>query len=192
MMPGRVAGRNNASEAQALKRRHYQWLLQSGQDEQAARVKERDGDFVGAITLFLQGGLPAKAAQVNRYTRAILHQHPPCSSTPFPHSFCDQDYLCCACLYRAAQVNRHPTPFCGLHLSITSFGTKAPMLCMPLQSCYDYLVIMCHCLSGAWDHHRHDDGCHHNAPVDTGHTWRDCHNFQPLRQLCVPNTDAYR
>lgn len=62
---GRVASRSNTSEAQALKRRHFSWLLESGQDEQAARVKERDGDFVGAITLFLQGGLPAKAAQVN-------------------------------------------------------------------------------------------------------------------------------
>lgn len=68
---GRVAGRSSASEAQALKRRHYQWLLESGQDEQAARVKERDGDFVGAITLFLQGGLPAKAAQVRLLSHTV-------------------------------------------------------------------------------------------------------------------------
>ena len=47
-----------------MKRRHYQWLLESGQDEEAGRVKERDGDFVGAIDLFLNGGLPGKAAQV--------------------------------------------------------------------------------------------------------------------------------
>lgn len=60
----RVATRSSASEAQTLNRRHYHWLLESGQDEEAGRVKERDGDFVGAIMLFLQGGLPGKAAQV--------------------------------------------------------------------------------------------------------------------------------
>lgn len=60
----RVASRSSASEAAALKRRHYQWLLETGQDEEAGRVKERDGDFVGAISLFLKGGLPGKAAQV--------------------------------------------------------------------------------------------------------------------------------
>ena len=63
-MSHRVATRSSASEAITLKRRHYQWLLESGQDEEAGRVKERDGDFVGAITHFLQGGLPGKAAQV--------------------------------------------------------------------------------------------------------------------------------
>lgn len=61
----RVASRSSASDAAALKRRHYQWLLETGQDEEAGRVKERDGDFVGTITLFLKGGLPGKAAQVS-------------------------------------------------------------------------------------------------------------------------------
>ena len=56
--------RGNASEAEALKRQRYQWLLETGQEEEAGRVKERDGDFVGAINLFMQGGLPARAAQV--------------------------------------------------------------------------------------------------------------------------------
>lgn len=90
----RVASRSNASEAQALKRRHFQWLLESGQDEQAARVKERDGDFVGAITLFLQGGLPAKAAQVNCHPSLHCPWLPiPCTFSLFPlttlavHSF---------------------------------------------------------------------------------------------------------
>ncbi len=67
----RVASRSSASEAAALKRRHYQWLLETGQDEEAGRVKERDGDFVGAISLFLKGGLPGKAAQVN----ATMHTY---------------------------------------------------------------------------------------------------------------------
>lgn len=82
---GRVASRSNATEAQTLKRRHFQWLLESGQDEQAARVKERDGDFVGAITLFLQGGLPAKAAQVDCHpTLHCLQLLRPCTFSLCP------------------------------------------------------------------------------------------------------------
>ena len=73
----RVASRSRALEAPALKQRHYHWLLQTGQDEEAARVKEGDGDFVGAITLFLQGGLPAKAAQVPSYPSPRGSQIPP-------------------------------------------------------------------------------------------------------------------
>ena len=65
-MVSRVASRSSSSEAESLKRRHYQWLLESGQDEEAGRVRERDGDFIGAIDLFLNGGLPGKAAQVKR------------------------------------------------------------------------------------------------------------------------------
>ncbi|KAL3149712.1 hypothetical protein ABBQ38_013541 [Trebouxia sp. C0009 RCD-2024] len=74
----KVASRSRASEAQGLKQRHYHWLLQTGQAEEAARVKEKDGDFVGAITLFLQGGLPAKAAQAvlahpnNNYDSSLI------------------------------------------------------------------------------------------------------------------------
>ena len=30
----------------------------------AGLVKEREGDFLGAISLYLKGGLPARAAQV--------------------------------------------------------------------------------------------------------------------------------
>ncbi len=70
-----MASRSSASEAAALKRRHYQWLLETGQDEEAGRVKERDGDFVGAISLFLKGGLPGKAAQVNAAMHAYCAPH---------------------------------------------------------------------------------------------------------------------
>lgn len=38
-------------------------------------MKERDGDFVGAISLFLKGGLPGKAAQVNAATHAYYAPH---------------------------------------------------------------------------------------------------------------------
>ncbi len=70
-----MASRSSAAEAAALKRRLYQWLLETGQDEEAGRVKERDGDFVGAISLFLKGGLPGKAAQVNAAMHVYCAPH---------------------------------------------------------------------------------------------------------------------
>ena len=60
----RVAERNNHPEAETLKHNHYQWLLETGQEEQAGAVKEQEGDTIGAISLYLKGGLPAKAAEV--------------------------------------------------------------------------------------------------------------------------------
>eukprot|EP00191_Tetraselmis_sp_GSL018_P001208 CAMPEP_0177614748 /NCGR_PEP_ID=MMETSP0419_2-20121207/22933_1 /TAXON_ID=582737 /ORGANISM="Tetraselmis sp., Strain GSL018" /LENGTH=1707 /DNA_ID=CAMNT_0019112051 /DNA_START=174 /DNA_END=5298 /DNA_ORIENTATION=- len=60
----RVAERNNHSEAETLKHNYYQWLLETGQEEEAAAVKEKEGDALGAISLYLKGGLPAKAAHV--------------------------------------------------------------------------------------------------------------------------------
>ena len=44
------------------------WLTETGQEEKAAELKERDGDLVTAIHLYLKGGLAARAASVvNRY-----------------------------------------------------------------------------------------------------------------------------
>ncbi len=40
------------------------WLLETGQEEKAGLVKEGERDYLGAITLYLKGGLPARAAQV--------------------------------------------------------------------------------------------------------------------------------
>jgi hypothetical protein len=41
------------------------WLLETGQEEKAGLVKEREGDYLGAVSLYLKGGLPARAAQVS-------------------------------------------------------------------------------------------------------------------------------
>lgn len=60
----RVADTSRHADAEVLKRSHYQWLLQTSQEDKAAAVKENEGDILGAITLYLKGGLPAKAAQV--------------------------------------------------------------------------------------------------------------------------------
>ena len=51
-------------DAEALKKSHFEWLLQTGQEEEAGALREREGDYIGAIHLFLKGGLPARAAAV--------------------------------------------------------------------------------------------------------------------------------
>jgi len=38
--------------------------MDTGQDEKAGEVKESEGDFQGAINLYLKAGLPAKAARL--------------------------------------------------------------------------------------------------------------------------------
>lgn len=53
------------------------FLLETGQEEKAGLVKEREGDYLGAIALYLKGGLPARAAQVvvtygQSHDRALL------------------------------------------------------------------------------------------------------------------------
>ncbi|GMH40826.1 hypothetical protein BSKO_08730 [Bryopsis sp. KO-2023] len=51
-------------EAESLKKSHYQWLLETGQEAEAGAVKEADGDYLAAISLYLKGCSPSKAAQV--------------------------------------------------------------------------------------------------------------------------------
>lgn len=38
--------------------------METNQEAKAAEVKEREGDYSTAISLYLKGGLPAKAANV--------------------------------------------------------------------------------------------------------------------------------
>lgn len=47
-----------------LKANYFQWLLDTNQEEKAGEVKENEGDFLGAIQLYLKGGLPARASNV--------------------------------------------------------------------------------------------------------------------------------
>ncbi|WIA40104.1 hypothetical protein OEZ86_013511 [Tetradesmus obliquus] len=60
----RVADTSRHPQTEELRRAHYQWLLQTSQEDKAASVKEREGDYLAAISLYLKGGLPARAAQV--------------------------------------------------------------------------------------------------------------------------------
>lgn len=60
----RVADTARHPQTDKLKRTHYQWLLQTAQEDKAAAVKEKEGDYLTAINLYLKGGLAARAAQV--------------------------------------------------------------------------------------------------------------------------------
>ncbi|XP_030200601.1 intraflagellar transport protein 172 homolog [Gadus morhua] len=73
-------------ELDALRLNYYRWLTETSQDEMAGEMKEREGDYQGAISLYLKAGLPAKAARlaisqpditsssdvVNRITAALI------------------------------------------------------------------------------------------------------------------------
>lgn len=47
-----------------FKENYYEWLLDTNQEAKAAEVKEKEGDYSTAITLYLKGNLPAKAANI--------------------------------------------------------------------------------------------------------------------------------
>lgn len=51
-------------ELETLRRNYNQWLMETGQEEQAGEVKEREGDFITAISLYMKAGLPARAARL--------------------------------------------------------------------------------------------------------------------------------
>ena len=47
-----------------LKASYLQWLLDTGQEERAGELREKEGDLRSAISLYLKAGLPAKAARL--------------------------------------------------------------------------------------------------------------------------------
>ncbi len=51
-------------ELQNLRSSHFQWLLDTRQEEKAGEVREREGDLLSAITLYMKAGLPAKASKL--------------------------------------------------------------------------------------------------------------------------------
>lgn len=51
-------------ELETLRRNYNQWLMETGQEEQAGEVKEREGDYIAAISLYMKAGLPARAARL--------------------------------------------------------------------------------------------------------------------------------
>ncbi|CAK9199445.1 unnamed protein product [Sphagnum troendelagicum] len=68
-----VANSQNHPDVESLQKRHYEWLLQTGQEKEAGQIKNVEGDVLGAITLFLKGGLPWLAADcVNNNSSYVL------------------------------------------------------------------------------------------------------------------------
>lgn len=66
-----VAESANLPEADEMRREYLSHLLDSGQEEEAARLKEREGNYTAAIELYLKAGMPAKAAVILRDQRAV-------------------------------------------------------------------------------------------------------------------------
>ncbi len=47
-----------------LRRRHAQWLLDTGQEEKAGAIREAEGDAAEALNLYLRGGLATRASRL--------------------------------------------------------------------------------------------------------------------------------
>nr|CAB3255301.1 intraflagellar transport protein 172 homolog [Phallusia mammillata] len=59
-----VAEEKNHPDLVQLQQSYYQWLLDTNQDEAAGALKEQQGDWHGAIALYMKAGLPARAAKL--------------------------------------------------------------------------------------------------------------------------------
>ncbi|XP_067120573.1 intraflagellar transport protein 172 homolog [Centruroides vittatus] len=59
-----LAEARNHPELENLYRNYYQWLRDTGQEEKAGEMKEKSGDYQGAIDLYLKAGMPAKASRL--------------------------------------------------------------------------------------------------------------------------------
>lgn len=59
-----VAEYKNHPELENLRKSYYQWLMETHQEDKAGELKEREGDDMAAISLFMKAGMPARAAKV--------------------------------------------------------------------------------------------------------------------------------
>ncbi|XP_046877770.1 LOW QUALITY PROTEIN: intraflagellar transport protein 172 homolog [Hypomesus transpacificus] len=59
-----VAEAKGHPELDSLRKRYYQWLMETQQEEKAGEVKEAQQDFLSAVSLYLKAGLPARAARL--------------------------------------------------------------------------------------------------------------------------------
>jgi len=59
-----VAESNNHPEVDQRKEQYFNWLKSTQQEEKAAELRERERRYEEAINLYLEGGLPARAAHV--------------------------------------------------------------------------------------------------------------------------------
>jgi len=57
-----VAESKNHPSAAELRLNYFTWLTSSGQEDKAGELKEKEGDYLTAVQLYLKGGLAGKAA----------------------------------------------------------------------------------------------------------------------------------
>lgn len=57
-------GIKNHPELENLRRKYYQWLMETHQEGKAGELKEKEGDDMAAINLYMKAGMPARAARV--------------------------------------------------------------------------------------------------------------------------------
>eukprot|EP00357_Protocruzia_adherens_P015873 CAMPEP_0115035232 /NCGR_PEP_ID=MMETSP0216-20121206/41287_1 /TAXON_ID=223996 /ORGANISM="Protocruzia adherens, Strain Boccale" /LENGTH=1713 /DNA_ID=CAMNT_0002414595 /DNA_START=1 /DNA_END=5142 /DNA_ORIENTATION=+ len=60
----RIAEKTNSPDVHDLKEKYMNWCIQSGLEDKAAELKEREGNYMESINFYLKGGMPAKAAAV--------------------------------------------------------------------------------------------------------------------------------
>lgn len=66
----RVAEDRAHPEAEEMRTSYFEYLVSSGQEARAAGIREREGEYIEAIDLYLRGGRPAKAVHVvNTYKK---------------------------------------------------------------------------------------------------------------------------
>ena len=85
-----IAERNDHPDAKDMRDRYLKHLVESGQEEKAAELKERENDYLAAISLYLRAGLPARAA-------GIVDVHPGSYSPDLLEEICTA--LCSASLH---------------------------------------------------------------------------------------------
>jgi len=67
-----VAEAKNHPNAADLRSNYYTWLIDTGQEGQAAALKEKEGDIQLAVQLYLKGGLAGRAAQLVQRSNVVF------------------------------------------------------------------------------------------------------------------------
>ena len=71
----RVARENNMPDFPALKEGFMKHLVETGQEQRAAALKEKEGELSEAINLYMRAGLPTKAGAVLLKNPTLLNQN---------------------------------------------------------------------------------------------------------------------
>mgnify|MGYP006908723708 CR=1 FL=1 len=59
-------------QLELLREGHNRWLLDSGQEEKAGAIKEEEGEYMEALSLYLKAGLPTRASRLVQSQEGLL------------------------------------------------------------------------------------------------------------------------